>query len=70
MIRPLKTTTKYYATTEGEAKTKVDEIKDKSTGLVTSTKIDQKTHKDAGDYFELTVVQTFTSSKDIIESGV
>lgn len=70
MIRPLKTTTKYYATTETEAKTKVDEIKEKSTGLVTSTKIDQKTHKEAGDYYELTVVQTFASSKDIIESGV
>ncbi len=70
MIRPLKTTTKYYATTEAEAKEKIEEIKNKSTGLVTSQKIDNKTHKDAGDYCELTVVQTFTSSKDIIESGV
>lgn len=70
MIRPLKTTTKYYATTEKETKDKVVEIKEKSTGEVTSEKVDRKNHKDAGDYYELTVVQTFTSSKDIIESGV
>lgn len=69
MIRPLKTTKKYYATQEVEALNLIEKVKQESEGDVAKQQIDRKEHKDYGEYFEITITEEFTNSKNILEKG-
>jgi len=69
MIKPLKTTKKYYATQEVEALNLIEKVKQESEGDVIKQQIDRKEHKDYGEYFEVTIVEEFTTSKNILERG-
>lgn len=69
MIKPLKTTAKYYATQEVEATNLIKKVREESPGDVIKQQIDRKEHKDYGEYFEVTIVEEFTTSKNILERG-
>lgn len=69
MIKPLRITTKYYATQEIEGKNLIETVKKESAGDILKQQIDRKEHKDYGEYFEVTIVEEFTTSKNIMERG-
>ena len=70
MIKTLRTTTKYFATQEGEANNLISELTESTNGDIIKKQIDRKLHKDYGEYFEATIVEEFTSSKSILETGI
>lgn len=69
MIKPLRTTTKYYATQEVEGRELIQKVKEDTSGDIIKQQIDRKDHKDYGEYFEVTIVEEFTTSKNIMERG-
>jgi len=69
MIKLLKTTAKYFATQEVEGLNLIETVKKESAGDILKQQIDRKEHKDYGEYFEITIVEEFTTSKNILERG-
>ena len=69
MIRPLQTTTKFYATTRSEAEDEINKMIKKTKGSVIKQNIVSKHHKDFGDYYEAQVTEEFARSKEIVEGG-
>lgn len=61
---------KFFATSEVEADSIVEKIKEETDGTLIKRQIDTKHHKDYGDYFEVTVKEQFTTSRDVLEEGV
>lgn len=69
MIRPLQTTTKFYATTRKEAEAEISKMIKDTNGAVIKQNIVSKNHKDFGDYYEAQVTEEFARSKEIVEGG-
>lgn len=69
MIRPLKTTSKFYAATRKEAEEHITEMIKAITGTVVGNKITQKEHKEAGTFYEFEVTEEFANSKEILDNG-
>lgn len=69
MIRPLQTTTKFYATTRKEAEEEIAKMIKDTKGAVIKQNIVSKNHKDFGDYYEAQVTEEFARSKEIVEGG-
>lgn len=69
MIKTLRTTTKYYATQEAECKQLIEKIKTESTGDIIKQQVDRKEHKDYGGYYEVLIVEEFTTSRNVLEGG-
>ena len=70
MIKQLQNTSKFFAVTEEEAKAEIMNIQNNTHGVVTRQDIQQKEHKKYGEYYEVTVVEKFQTSKDILEELV
>ena len=47
----------------------IEKVKQESEGDVAKQQIDRKEHKDYGEYFEITITEEFTNSKNILEKG-
>ncbi|MGM0238498.1 hypothetical protein [Enterococcus sp. AZ103] len=69
MIRSLKTTSKFYASTRKEADDHIEKMIKESDGVVTGQKVNQKEHKEAGTYYEFEVTEELNKSKDILDNG-
>lgn len=69
MKKKLNQVSKYFTVQEDEAKAIINEIKETTTGEVVKEQIDKKEHKDYGPYFEITVKEEFTTSKNVLELG-
>lgn len=69
MIKLLRTTAKYFATQEVEGLNLIEKVKKESAGDILKQQVDRKEHKDYGEYFEITIVEEFTTSKNILERG-
>lgn len=69
MIKTLRTTTKYYATQETECKQLIEKVKTESTGDIIKQQVDRKEHKDYGGYYEVLIVEEFTTSRNVLEGG-
>ena len=69
MIRPLKKTSKFYASTRKEADDHIEKMIKESDGIVVGQKVVQKEHKEAGTYYEFEVTEKLNRSKDILDNG-
>lgn len=65
----LETQHKYFATTEPEAEGLIAEFKTSTKGDITKQQITKKNHAEYGPYFEITVTETFTTSRSLLENG-
>ena len=69
MIRPLKKTSKFYASTRKEADDHIEKMIKETPGVVVNQKVIQKEHKEAGTYYEFEVTEELNRSKDILDNG-
>lgn len=69
MIKPLRTTTKYYATQESECRQLIEQVKTESKGDIIKQQVDRKEHKDYGGYYEVIIIEEFTTSRNVLEGG-
>ena len=69
MLRPLKKTSKFYASTRKEAEEEIQKMINETEGSVIKQNIVSKNHKDFGDYYEAQVTEEFARSKEIVEGG-
>lgn len=65
----LKQESKYFTTQESEASDLIQKVKNETDGEVKKQTIDVKEHKDYGQYFEVIIVEEFTTSKSVLEQG-
>lgn len=65
----LEQTTKWFCVQEVEATSLIKKVKEETKGDIVKQQIDMKDHKDYGEYFELTIKESFTTSKSVLENG-
>lgn len=65
----LKQESKYFTTQESEASDLIQKVKNETDGEVKKQTIDKKNHSDYGEYFEVTILEEFTTSKSVLENG-
>lgn len=70
MIKPLKTTTQFYASTRKEAEEDMKKIHKDTTGTINRVTYDEKIHKEFGVYCVVTYVEEFAAVKDVVEGGI
>lgn len=65
----LKQENTFFCTQEVEAENLIQKIKEEADGEIKKQVVQRKRHSDYGDYFELTILEEFTTSKSVLENG-